>query len=76
MALLFKRALAHLWTGLSSLAGSAGLRIGFAFRSRCRDLDLGQNGADAAVNRMVAAFCRSFLERWSSVRGLGSIGRR
>src|SRR5260370_17558797 len=76
MALVFKRALAYLRTGLSSLTGSAGLRIGLAFRNRCCDLDLGQNGGDAAVNRMVTAFCRGVLERCSSVRCLGSIGRR
>src|ERR1700737_1400640 len=76
MAVVLERALAYLRASLSSFAGSAGLWIGLTFWHWRGNLDFGQNGKDAAVNRVVAAFCRSVLECRSGIWCLGSVGRR
>src|SRR6267378_3832397 len=76
MAVVCERALAYLRASLSSFTGSAGLWIGLTFWHWRGNLDFGQNGKDAAVNRVVAIFCRSPLECRSGIWCLGSVGRR
>src|ERR1700730_16386579 len=74
MAVVLECALAYLRASLSGFAGSVGLWIGLTFWHWRGNLDFGQNGADAAVNRIFVTFCRSSFEWRSGIWWLGCGG--